>query len=62
MIPRENNYGLQRHYSISQTSQVLGFSRRTVLRWIKKGNLKAIKINGRWRIPERELTRLMGST
>ena len=43
--------------------QGIDVSLRTLTRWCERGaqrnGLEAVKIGGRWRIPERELTRLV---
>jgi len=51
---------VERHYSTREVCEVLGIANRTIRRWIKEGRLRAVNINGRWRIPESEVKRLLG--
>ena len=51
---------MERHYSTREVCKVLGIANRTIRRWIKEGRLRAVNINGRWRIPESEVKRLLG--
>ncbi|WP_448578519.1 IS607 family transposase [Thermosphaera sp.] len=51
---------MERHYSTREVCEVLGIANRTIRRWIKEGRLRAVNINGRWRIPESEVKRLLG--
>ena len=45
-------------YSVEKVSELLGVHQKTVLRYIKEGNLKANKVGGRWRIHGNDLSRL----
>ncbi|MCD6084401.1 MAG: IS607 family transposase [Desulfurococcales archaeon] len=51
---------MERHYSTGEVCEILGIANRTLRRWIKEGRIRAININGRWRIPESEIKRLLG--
>ena len=51
---------MERHYSTREVCKILGIANRTLRRWIKEGRIRAININGRWRIPESEIKRLLG--
>jgi len=51
---------VERHYSTGEVCEILGIANRTLRRWIKEGRIRAININGRWRIPESEIKRLLG--
>ena len=53
---------MERHYSTRQVCEILGIANRTLRRWIKEGRIRAVNINGRWRIPESEVKRLLGQT
>lgn len=44
-----------RHYSLSELEPVIGVSRRTLIRYVTSGRLKAVKIGGRWRVSESNL-------
>lgn len=52
---------MQRIFSLNQACEHLGISRRTALRWIYEGRIKAFKLGGGrlWRIRERDLQNLM---
>lgn len=52
---------MERHYSTSEACRILGVSQRTLRRWISEGKLRAVRVGDRWRIPEGELRRLLGS-
>lgn len=49
-------------YTIRQASSVLEMSVRTLREWIRNGKIKAVKYPGSniWRIPESEITRIVG--
>jgi len=51
---------MERHYSTREACKILGIANRTLRRWIKEGKIQAVNINGRWRIPESEIKRLLG--
>ncbi|MCE4621327.1 MAG: IS607 family transposase [Desulfurococcales archaeon] len=51
---------MERHYSTREVCEILGIANRTLRRWIKEGRIRAVNINGRWRIPESEIKRLLG--
>ena len=51
---------MERHYSTREVCEILGIANRTLRRWIKEGKIRAININGRWRIPESEVKRILG--
>ena len=40
-------------------ARVLGVSRVTVIKWIKKGKITAYSVHGKWRIPYSEVERLL---
>jgi excisionase family DNA binding protein len=46
---------------VSEVCEILGISRRTALRWIYEGKLKAVKLGGGrlWRIRESDLKRFI---
>lgn len=45
-------------YTVTEVAKMLGFTRQTVLLWIKKGKLKAVKVDKEYRISEEEVERL----
>ncbi|MGB9682815.1 MAG: helix-turn-helix domain-containing protein [bacterium] len=44
-------------YSIEEAAKALGLSEKTIRRYIKDGKIKAIKVEGRYSIPEGEIAR-----
>lgn len=46
--------GLQ-HYSLTELEPVIGVSHRTLMRYVRDGKLKAVKIGGKWRVSETNL-------
>lgn len=44
-----------RHYSLTELEGVVGVSHRTLMRYVKDGKLKAVKIGGKWRVSEANL-------
>ncbi len=51
---------MEPHYSTGKVARILGVARYTVRRWIREGRVKAVRVNGRWRIPESEIKKLLG--
>lgn len=50
----------EKMYSVSQTADILSLNKKTVLRWIKNGKIKAVKqLNGYFQISQREIGLLM---
>jgi len=47
---------------VKEVRQILRKSRRTIYRWIDKGFIKAIKVNGRYLIRSEEVQRILGTT
>ena len=47
-------------YSVEKVAELLDVHKKTVLRYIKEGKLKANKIGGRWRIHGNDLTSFVG--
>ena len=50
---------MEEMYSIKEVSKILGFKERSVRQWIIDGKIKAKKVFSEWRIPKKELQRLM---
>ncbi len=42
-------------YSLTECESILSVSHRTLLRWIKEGKLKAIKVGSYWKVKEETL-------
>jgi len=49
----------ERYLSTREFARVLGVSRVTVIKWIKKGKITAYSVHGKWRIPCSEVERLL---
>ncbi len=47
-------------YTTTEAAKELGFTRQTVLNWIKSGEIKAFKIMRAYRINESEIKRIRG--
>lgn len=43
--------------SVKEFADLFGVTKRTVFRWIERGEVKAIKISGTVRIPDEEVER-----
>lgn len=46
-------------YTLTEVSQALKVTRRTLYTYIAEGKLKAVKFGGRWRVSEDELKAFM---
>ena len=43
-----------------EVAEILGVDRHTVVKWIKEGKIKAVKLpSGRYRIPESEVRKII---
>lgn len=51
---------MEKLYNITETAKLLRTSRVSIYKWIDKGLLNVIKINGYTRIKESEIKRLRG--
>jgi excisionase family DNA binding protein len=49
----------ERYLSTREFAKLLGVSRVTVIKWIKKGRIVAYSVHGKWRIPYSEVERLL---
>jgi excisionase family DNA binding protein len=49
----------EQYLTTREFARVLGVSRVTVIKWIKKGRITAYSVHGRWRIPYSEVERLL---
>lgn len=47
-----------KYYTVAEVAKELRFSRQTILSWINKGVIKAVRGMRGYRIPEEELERL----
>ena len=46
-------------YRTGKVAEILGVNRVTVIRWIKQGKIKAVRVGKEYRIPEDEVKRLL---
>lgn len=44
-----------RLYTLTEVEPILGVSHRTLLDYVKKGKIKAVKIGGKWKVSEENL-------
>jgi excisionase family DNA binding protein len=49
----------ERYLSTREFAKLLGVSRVTVIKWIKKGRIVAYSVHGKWRIPYSEVERVL---
>jgi excisionase family DNA binding protein len=49
----------ERYLSTREFAKLLGVSRVTVIKWIKKGRITAYSVHGKWRIPHSEVERVL---
>ena len=47
-------------YTTGKVAEMLGVHKMTVIRWIRSGKIKALRIGKVYRIPESELKRILG--
>lgn len=47
------------YYSVTDLIDILEVTRRTVLKYIKKGKLRAFKLGNQWRVTEEELQKFI---
>jgi excisionase family DNA binding protein len=52
-------FSMEEFYTPQEVAQKLKIDLSTVYRWIREGQLKAVKIGHFWRISESELKRLL---
>jgi len=50
---------VERYLTPSEVAEIFGISRSGVIKWIRVGKIKAVEVNGRWRIPYSEIERLL---
>ena len=43
----------------AEVAEYLRISRRTVVRWVREGRLRAIRVGRQWRIPAEEVQRVV---
>jgi len=47
-------------YRTGKVAEMLGVHKVTVIRWIKQGKIRAVRIGKEFRVPEDEVKRLLG--
>ena len=55
----QNDLDIEVLFTLPEASRLLGFERSTVFDRIKNGRLKAVKLDGRIRIPRSEVVRYL---
>ena len=51
---------MERMLRSGEVAKLLGVDRHTVVRWIKEGKIRAVKLpSGRYRIPESEVRKIL---
>jgi len=45
-----------------EVAEMLQVSRRTVVRWLKEGRLKGVRVGRLWRVREEDLEAFLGTT
>ncbi|MCR4430636.1 MAG: helix-turn-helix domain-containing protein [Tepidanaerobacteraceae bacterium] len=50
---------MENYYTPQEVAEKLKLNIRTLYKWIREGNIKAVKIGGVWRISESEISRLL---
>ena len=48
-----------KYYTVRELAQILRRDKTTIYKWIKEGRIKAIKVRGRYLIPEDELNKII---
>ena len=48
-------------YTVAEAAKELGFTRQTVLNWIKQGKIESFKVMRDYRINESEIKRIRGA-
>jgi len=56
----ENALSNMKFYTTGKVAEMLGVHKMTVIRWIRSGKIKALRIGKVYRIPESELKRILG--
>lgn len=55
-----NGEGKERLLRTGEVAEMLGVDRHTVIRWIKEGKIRAVRLpSGRHRIPESEVRKIL---
>jgi excisionase family DNA binding protein len=57
----QNDLGIEVLFTLPEASRLLGFERSTVFDRIKNGRLKAVRLDGRVRIPRSEVVRYLAT-
>ena len=47
------------YYSVTELIDILEVTRRTILKYIKQGKLRAFKLGNQWRVTEAELQKFI---
>jgi excisionase family DNA binding protein len=57
----QHDHELEPYFSIPEACRVLGFERTTLFARIKSGRLRAVRLDGRIKIPRSELAKYLAS-
>ncbi len=49
----------ENHYTLNDLITILGITRVTLLKYIKKSELRAFKLGNQWRVTQEELTKFI---
>ena len=44
-----------KYYTLTELEKIIGVTHVTLLRYVKEGKLKAVKVCGKWRVAEEEV-------
>lgn len=54
-MDRTENLKDYRAYTLTELEPIIGVSHMTLMRYVKSGKLKAVKVGGKWRVTEANL-------
>lgn len=49
---------MEQMYSLAKVALLFSVTRQTVFNWVKSGYISAVKVGGKWLVPESEIERL----
>lgn len=48
-----------KYYTLTELEKIIGVTHVTLLRYVKEGKLKAVKLCGKWRVTQEEVNRFL---
>jgi len=51
-----------KYYTVKELCQLLKRDKSTIYKWIREGKLKAIKVGGKYLIPEEEVKKILSTS